>query len=346
MKVNSLPNDLDKIVEQAFPAIQWRTFRTLIAVSGGPDSVALLRLIVAAADETSKSNLIVAHINHGTRAQQSDADADFVKELAQQHHLEFCLDKIQLEPTTETDEPNAATTHSHVRSEESLRNARYQRLIKMAGQLGCRYLVTGHHLDDQIETVLFRIFRGTGITGLQGIPERRVVNDALTIVRPLLSARSQDLKDYLSSIGQDFRIDPTNAESSYTRNFLRNEILPSLEQRFGNVAAAVSRLSEHAKQTEAFLDLSVAPLLTAVTSRTDQEVHFDRRQLIGQPDVLVQKLLMTVWSEQQWPLQGMTAAWWQRMTEAIKNKQTQSQTLNVPGPICFSIEKHQVYLSR
>ena len=233
------------IVERTFPSTQWETFRTLIAVSGGADSVALLRLIAANADDESKSNLIVAHINHGTRAEQSDADAEFVRQLAHKHQLEFCLDSIPPKTTA-----SSATPHPN---EESLRNARYDCLVNMAGRLGCRYLVTGHHLDDQIETVLFRIFRGTGIAGLQGIPERRVVNGALTIVRPLLTIRSDELKAYLRSIGQDFRVDPTNAESSFTRNFLRNEILPSLEQRFSDVVSAVARLSEHAKRTETFL---------------------------------------------------------------------------------------------
>ena len=331
-------NDLDDVLEQAFPTNRWRSFRTLIAVSGGPDSVALLRLMIANADSETKPNLIVAHINHGTRAKQSDADAEFVKALAKQHHLEFCLDSISPKPTAEQSQVT--------RSEEVLRNARYERLVAMAGQLGCRYLVTGHHQDDQIETVLFRIFRGTGIAGLQGIPKRRVVSEALTIVRPLLNIRSSVLKDYLRSIGQTFRTDPTNAESSYTRNFLRNEILPSLEQRFGDVAAAVARLSQHAQQTEAFLEVSIEPLLPAITLQTDHEVHLDRRQLIDQPDVLVQKLLLKIWADQQWPLQSMSAQWWQRLTRAIKKQQPQTQTLNVPGSVCFSIEKHQVTLTR
>jgi len=226
--------ELDKIVERTFPLIQRRNFRTLIAVSGGPDSVALLRLIAANADPVSKSNLIVAHINHGTRAEQSDADAKFVRQLAKDHQLEFCLDSLPPKPS-KIDE-----TTRQSQSEDSLRNARYDCLVEMAGRLGCRYLVTGHHLDDQIETVLFRIFRGTGIAGLQGIPDRRVVHDALTIVRPLLSVPSKELKAYLGSIGQDFRTDPTNAENSFTRNYLRNEILPSLEQRFGDVVGAPS----------------------------------------------------------------------------------------------------------
>ena len=98
-------NDIENVIEQAFPAKQWRSFRTLVAVSGGPDSVALLRLMVANAHSETKSNLIVAHINHGTRAQQSDADAEFVEALAKQHQLEFCLDSISPESTTE--EPQA-----------------------------------------------------------------------------------------------------------------------------------------------------------------------------------------------------------------------------------------------
>ena len=329
--------ELDKIVEQTFPASQWRTFRTMIAVSGGPDSVALLRLIATSADAKSRPNLIVAHINHNTRAGQSGADAEFVQQLAKQLQLEFCLDTL---PEQSVEESASQRT-----SEESLRNARYGRLVEMAGRLGCRYLITGHHLDDQIETVLFRILRGTGIAGLQGIPERRVVNDALTIVRPLLSVRSEQLKAYLHSIGQEFRTDPTNAESSFTRNFLRNEILPSLEQRFGDVVGAVSRLSEHAKQTETFLEVLVEPLLAAITLQNDNEVHLDRRQLVDQSDVLVQKLLLKIWSQQQWPLQAMSAQWWQRLTDAIK-KQTGSLTLNVPGPVCFEVDNDCVRLTR
>lgn len=328
-------NELSNLVEQAFPASRWRNFRTLVAVSGGPDSVALLRLMLANATPEAKANLIVAHINHGTRAQQSDADAEFVQALAKQHQLEFCLDSILAEPTE--------TKPLVARSEESLRNARYERLVNMAGRLGCRYLVTGHHQDDQIETVLFRIFRGTGIAGLQGIPQRRVVNDALTIVRPLLEIRSSDLKEYLRSIDQEYRTDPSNAESAYTRNFLRNEILPSLEQRFGDVVGAIERLCTHAKQSEAFLDASVQPLLAAISSQTEHDVHLDRRQLIDQPDVLVQKLLLKIWQQQQWPLQSMSAQWWQRLTEAIK-KQTRSQTLNVPGLVRIEIRNDQIRL--
>ena len=335
-KINFVAIELDKIIEQTFPSKQWRTFRTLIAVSGGPDSVALLRLITAHADAESKPNLIVAHVNHGTRGDQSDADAKFVQQLAEQHQLEFCLETLRPQ--------NIDGSSDKSQSEETLRNARYDRLVEMAGRHGCRYLITGHHLDDQIETVLFRIFRGTGIAGLQGIPERRVVNDALTIVRPLLSVRSEELKAYLHSIGQDFRIDPTNAESSFTRNFLRNEILPSLEQRFGDVTGAVSRLSEHAKRSEDFLDKSVEPLFAAITLQTDDEVHLDQRQLVNQPDVLIQKLLLKIWSEQQWPLQAMSAQWWQRLKNAIK-KQTQSQTLNVPGPVCFEVDNDRVRLT-
>ena len=328
--------ELDKIVEQTFSSTNWRNFRTLIAVSGGADSVALLRLIAANADDKSKPNLIVAHINHGTRGKQSEADAEFVRQLAEDHRLEFCLDSIPKQVAS-------ATTQHH--SEESLRNARYDRLVEMAARHGCRYLVTGHHLDDQIETVMFRIFRGTGISGLQGIPQQRVVNEALTIVRPLLSVRSDELKTYLRSIGQDFCNDPTNAESSFTRNFLRNEILPAVEQRFGDVVGAVSRLSEQAKRTEAFLETSVEPLLLSITLQTDHEVCLDRRQLIDQPDVLLQKLLSKIWSDQQWPLQAMSAQWWQRLTDAIK-KQTGPQTLNVPGPICFEVDNDRVRLTR
>ena len=106
-----------------------------------------------------------------------------------------------------------------------------------------------------------------------------------------------------------------------------------------------ARLSTHAKRTEAFIETSVEPLLAAITHQTDHEVQLDRRQLIKQPDVLVQKLLLKIWTQQQWPLQAMSAQWWQRLTDAIK-KQTESQTLNVPGPVCFEIDNDRVCLTR
>ena len=108
--------------------MQRQGFRTLIAVSGGPDSVALLRLMIANAAPQTKSNLIVAHVNHATRAEESDADAEFVKELAQQHQLEFCLESVQPQPPVphETASPNSQTTTNLIaHSEESLRNKRY-----------------------------------------------------------------------------------------------------------------------------------------------------------------------------------------------------------------------------
>ena len=135
-------------------------------------------------------------------------------------------------------------------SEEAMRDARYACLKKIAQDHEARYLFTGHHLNDQAETILFRIFRGTGFSGLKGIPAIRR-DDWLTIVRPLLKVPKSVLLAALDSLNQSFCTDATNATSDYGRNFIRNEILESARDYFGlPIEEAIARLADHAQDAE------------------------------------------------------------------------------------------------
>src|SRR5690606_1554508 len=145
----------------------------------------------------------VAHFNHRLRGEAADADQQWVAQLAQRLGIEFLNER--------------APTADPLRSEEAARRARYEFLTQAAGGTGARYVAMGHTADDQIETVLLRIFRGTGLAGLVGIPAIRPLGQVATIVRPMLAIHRHEVEQALQSLGQEYRTDASNAESSFAR---------------------------------------------------------------------------------------------------------------------------------
>lgn len=330
---------LPTLVASEFPLELWSPFKTLLAVSGGADSVALLRSMLEMLDGHATASLAVLHVDHGIRREESQADAEFVRKIASDHGLEFYL--------TEFDRIKTDTAADD-QSEESMRDQRYHAFKEIAKKIGARYLVTGHHLNDQVETVLFRIFRGTGVSGLKGIPKYRVIDDALTIVRPLLKVSREQITDYLAAIGQDFRVDSSNRSNDYTRNFLRNEILPRLEQRFGNVAGAVARLADQAIEIDAAIDGGAADLANLILQQSKTEILVDRNGLAKVPRPFVQRLLANIWQQQGWPLKSMNAHWWRTLTEACQQTAptNSDQKLNLPGLVSAEFSETVVRFSR
>jgi len=308
-----------------WPPDRWSGFPTLVAVSGGADSVALLRLLVHLAESGSFTNqkfanakLIVAHVNHRQRGDDSDGDEQFVRELAQQLGIEFCVAHFD--------------GHTSDPSEDCLRQFRYDALIRLAKQFGARYLATGHTRDDQIETILFRIFRGTGLPGLSGIPRLRVVDETVSIVRPLLEISRADIESLLNELNQTYRHDLSNEATNYTRNFLRHELLPIIESRFGDSACdALLRLSQQAIETMDFVDSQV-DFENAIIARQSDSVELDCNVLAEQPSLLIRHFLMKLWQEQGWSQQSMSHDWWMKLADAI-SEPAENLVLNLPGNI-------------
>jgi tRNA(Ile)-lysidine synthase len=187
----------------------------LIAFSGGPDSTALLAALISYAEEYDL-RLHVCHINHGLRGDESDGDEEFCRQLCEKWGLQLHVEKLE----------------SPGHSEADLRKCRYERLAHVAMQVGAPYCFTGHTLDDQVETMLFRLFRGTGPSGLIGIPPYRKVSTDLAVLRPMLGISRIDCLRYLARKGVSARFDSSNEEDVYSRNYIRNQIFPLIEKRF------------------------------------------------------------------------------------------------------------------
>ena len=200
--------------------------RVGVAVSGGADSVALLLLLEDLQNELGVG-LCVLHLDHGLRGQASDTDAAFVADLARAHALELC---------SAHEDVAAEAKRNHWNLEDAGRRARNSFFERAVSQGHCTRVAVAHTADDQAETVLARIVRGTGPRGIVGIYPVRG-----SIVRPLLDVRRADLREYLGMKRQDWREDATNRDTTRLRARLRHELLPLLERDFN--PAIVDRLS-------------------------------------------------------------------------------------------------------
>ena len=213
----------------------------VVALSGGADSVALLYAML----ELSDINVKAAHLNHCLRGEESDEDERFCKELCKKLSVPLVTERIDI---------NAISAKTGESTELCARNQRYAFLNRVAGEYGV--IVTAHTADDNLETVIFNLVRGTGLSGLGGIPP---VRD--NIRRPLIYCRRAEIEEYLNSKNQAWRNDSTNSQDVYTRNFIRHNISPKLEQLNPQVKENVAAMCEGLRCDAAFINASAEELI-------------------------------------------------------------------------------------
>src|SRR5882762_6213466 len=214
--------------------------RVGVAVSGGADSVALLLLLLELREKLGIV-LSVVHFNHKLRGKASDADQAFVAKLAAKHGLEFHSASADVAKKAKKERANL---------EDAARRARYDYFRSLAELGACKRIVVAHTADDQAETVLAHLFRGTGLAGLGGIHPV-----AGPVVRPLLSLRRNELRRFLRARKQTWREDLTNRDTKRMRARIRKKLLPLLEKQFQPaIVEHLTSLAELAREDEAFLD--------------------------------------------------------------------------------------------
>ena len=227
-----------------------------IAVSGGTDSVALLRLMLELQPELGIV-LSVIHFNHHLRGAESHADEQFVTQLAENHELQlYC----------EGGNVAAYAKREHLSTETAARRLRYGYLYRLFEEDRLDHIATGHTLDDQAETVLMKVVRGAGTRGLAGIyPQLRVEGSEFSVIRPLLRATRQQLTAYLAEIGQNWREDSSNRDLRPARNRVRHEVLPRLEQSLNpGVRDTLAETAEIARSEEEYWQKEVARVLPKI----------------------------------------------------------------------------------
>lgn len=315
----------------SFPLELWTNVTTIIAVSGGADSTALSLALseIAQRQTEQKGQIHIAHVNHGLREEASDIDAEFVSNLADKLGVPFHLKVARCSEATGI--------------EESCRKSRYDFFRELAGQIGARYVLTAHTCNDQVETLLFRQFRGTSVSGLSGIPKYRYLENGVTLARPLLDFSRREVIEFLQSHGHGFRNDESNSDNQFNRNWLRNELLPMIRNRFGDrVDTALAQLAKSANEQNKLLDRFVDHWIDRSTMKNDGQVKLDLEKWEKESDSLIRYALVRIWKQEGWPQQEMTQLHWQRLADAIK---TQRPTkMDLPGQVSMQTDRQTTLL--
>ena len=213
----------------------------VVAVSGGPDSVALLACLTALSARWNWA-LSIGHVNHGLRGRESEEDAAFVKELGAQFGVPVSICEVPL------NKQNAKLSKQSFQA--YAREARYQALVNIFEERRATKIVTGHTADDQAETVVMWMLRGSGTAGLSGIPMRR----GERIVRPLLGIPRSDIMSYLKKQKLKWRIDSSNSQPVYFRNRLRQDLLPQLKDISPGIVKVLVRQADILSEDHAYLE--------------------------------------------------------------------------------------------
>jgi tRNA(Ile)-lysidine synthase len=279
----------------------------VVGVSGGADSVCLLH-VLAKWRKRLGIKLHIAHLNHQLRGAESEADAEYVSNLAGSLGIPITVDRQDVA---------AYRIKRNCSIEEAARELRYAFLGRVAREVGAHRIAIGHTKDDQVETILMHILRGTGITGLCGLapclplaydsegmslpasspslpaspPSLRAKRSNLLVIRPLLDITREETASYCQEHQLEPRIDSSNLSPSFFRNRLRLHLLPLLRQYNPSIDQALLRLADIAKEDNAFIEQQASGLWDKVARQENNAIYLDKKQVAGLPIALQRHLL-------------------------------------------------------
>jgi tRNA(Ile)-lysidine synthase len=273
----------------------------VVGVSGGADSACLLHVLAKWRKELG-IKLYIAHLNHQLRGAESEADAEYVSNLAGSLGIPITVDRQDVA---------AYRIERNCSIEEAARELRYAFLARVAREVGAQRIAVGHTRDDQVETILMHILRGTGITGLCGLaPCSPMAYDSqgtslraevlsvakgqrsnLLVIRPLLDITREETASYCQEHQLDPRIDSSNLSPSFFRNRLRLHLLPLLRQYNPSVDQALLRLADIAKEDNAFIEQQTSGVWDEVARQENNTVYLDKKQITSLPLALQRQLL-------------------------------------------------------
>jgi tRNA(Ile)-lysidine synthase len=215
----------------------------VVGLSGGPDSTFLLQLLLII-QNIFDIKIYAAHLNHKLRGKEADADEEFVKEFCKKNKIECLIDKKDIRKIAQEKKQSI---------EETARIERYKLFNEALQKFKANKIATGHTLNDNAETMIFNFIRGSGVSGLRGIPVKRD-----NIIRPLLGLTKEEILDFLKKENVPFRVDSTNLEEDYTRNFIRNKIIPLLSEINPSLYETLSITSDLLRLLEKYIQVEEA----------------------------------------------------------------------------------------
>ncbi len=307
--------------------------RVLLAVSGGADSTALLYALCSLKrKKIISADFLCAHINHQLRGIDSDNDERFVIEQAGRLNLPAVAKKVNVRSFAEKHKLSIET---------AARQLRIDALIDIAQKNNLRIIATAHQADDNAETVIHRILRGTGFRGLAGIKPKNIIR-GITLVRPLLAFTKKQITDYLKEQGLNWQTDATNFDCRHKRNFIRHRLLPEL-QRQSNVPIVeqLAKLSHAAQKFQSFVDASTQQLWPKIASCQKNSASLNINIFLQQHPAVKTELIHKVLASLGCPEKDFT----QRHYEMILQlSQSAGSNKKIALPAFFSVRREYARL--
>ncbi|MFC1676816.1 tRNA lysidine(34) synthetase TilS [Planctomycetota bacterium] len=258
--------------------------RILLAVSGGADSMALLYAMTQLKlNGELDAELYCAHINHKLRGSDADTDERFVIEEAEKLNIPVTVTQVDVPAYAEKNKLSIETAARHLRIES---------LSSIARQYNCGYIATAHHKDDNAETIIQRLTRGTGFRGLTGIRPKRNLGQGIFFTSPLLNLTREQILEYLKLRDIKWRRDHTNTDCKYRRNYIRHRLIPELQKNCSKpLAQTLFTLSESARGFASLLEADLEKIRDNIITFTDQTVTVLIKELLAQYQPLRVELL-------------------------------------------------------
>lgn len=300
--------------------------RTLVACSAGADSVALAFSIAQI-----PGSCVLAHVRHDIRpSSQTDAEASHVADLSQRWGVPFVHGHIEVRDKPHNLEANA-------------RMARYQLLDRLAEENDCPFIATGHHADDQLETLLISLMRGSGLSGMAGMrPKCPIPKGGRHLLRPMLDVRREEIEDLLRRVGLTWHEDPTNADTGFTRNRIRHELLPVLRAFQPDFAVRASNWAQDLQATHHYLHTQVDRVIER-GKRQGQCIEWERADLREEHGIIL-GLLPHRYVEVALARAGLDTLTRSAINDWAKSlkSRTTDRTVHRIGPIVCYLDAHHV----
>lgn len=322
-----------KNIEQALKGLIAPGDKVLVGVSGGADSIALLHALHWFS-RIQKYSLVVVHINHMARGKDSDADADFVESVAKKLKLPFYIKKIDV---------GMERLQLKTSFQDAARIIRYQFFEETLQATGGNKIALGHSADDQVETILMNIVRGTGLKGLAGIPQVRGY-----IIRPFLEIHRKDLEVYLEEKNISFRNDLSNSDKKYVRNRIRHELIPHLETYNPSVKKCLQEMSGIAREEDSLLSQMVRDIF----KQKSRFLEGDEKNIVwgiddfqSYPIALRQRLVREIFCRITGDMQAITAHHVQQIINLF-NYPKSGKALNIPREVTVTCSYDSVLFTK
>lgn len=256
--------------------------RLVLGVSGGPDSIAMLNILNDIKNDKNINidfNIVVAHINHMIR-EEADTDEEYVKNFCKEKNVEFYTKSIDV---------IKMANNNKIGTEEAGRKARYDFFDEILLKTNSNKICIAHNKNDNAETLIMNILRGSGVSGLRGIEPKRG-----KYIRPLIECDREEIEKYCTEEKLNPRIDKTNFENDYTRNKIRNIVIPYIREEFNpNIINTLNRLSTLVKdQEEYFVDVIKEKFESLVIEENNEEIQLDLKKFNKEKKVIKSRLLL------------------------------------------------------